>query len=160
MIFLKKKGKSKSDEEKESVFYVELANRSSIRLNTLEAVKILLRVMHSYEHYKLVKHEKEQIIVKLKSQLKDISSLVAKIKTSLPSVKIKAPAVSATRPKEEVENAMPAQKSKEKVAKEKKVKGVKAKSRQTIDIPKREISELERLESELNSIEQKLGSLG
>lgn len=151
------KRKKPQEKQSEGIFFVEVANKNDIRVSTLESIKIILKLMHGYEGYKLVKHEKETMMAKLRSQLKEISSIVGQIKSALPAVNIKfkaeKPAVAKPTVAEQ-EQKVP------------KIKASKPKQYAPKEVytptpePKREMSELERLESELNAIEQKLQGLG
>ena len=134
----KKSPKSKEPQNgKQEIFFVEVPNYNGVKKSILESMKWILEMLHGYEKYKLLKHERLTASSRLNSQLKEISKLAAELKSKLPETNIR------------VKSTM----------------GGKSSERSAAEMQKpvkshREMSELEKLEAELRIIEDKLQGLG
>lgn len=80
-----KKGK-KGEQE---LFFVRVSNPSNLRRNILESSKEIIESLKRYENLKLIRKEKSENISKLKGDVKEIISLISKLKSKLPKVDIK-----------------------------------------------------------------------
>ena len=126
-------------EQDSEVFFVEVMDPAEIRRNILESLKQILELLQKFEKFKHLRHEKLQKIQKLRSLMKDTNKMLGNLKLKLPQTSLKYMPAN----KEKKTSAKPSRKKKE--AKEEK-------------IPKKEKTELERLEAELSAIESKLKS--
>lgn len=124
-------------EEKE-LFFVGVKNPVELRRTVLEGSKDIIENLQKYEKFKAVREEKAKQIEKLRAIIKEIYKFVAKLKAELPTTSLRA---------EEIEEKP-----------KKIIKGRKVKREIKIE-PKKELTELEKLESELDVIENKLGSM-
>tara|TARA_Y100000310_G_scaffold293782_1_gene323666 strand:- start:33270 stop:33800 length:531 start_codon:yes stop_codon:yes gene_type:complete len=176
MAKAKSRSRSAKKPEAEEVFFVEVKNQGDLRVNTLESMKLLIRLMKDAEDYKTAKHEKESAISGLRSEFKEISRIVSDFKSSLPPVRVRAPVVPKpqvpTEEKQETLKSAKKAKPKKAKAKPKKTKAKKKAHKKTAKKarpkaaakkapPKpKGVAELQKLESELTAIEEKLGTLG
>lgn len=112
---------------KEDIFYVGIKNPLELRKNLLENSKNIIKNLQRHEHFKAIREEKIEQIMKLKSVMNDIKKLNIRLKAELPKTELRA--------------------KREKPAPSKKTTSL----RKT---PKK--SEIERLEKELDFIESKL----
>ena len=127
----------KMAKKEEDPLFVGITSGDDLRKNILECSKDILESLKDYERFRSKREEKLRLIQKLKDDLKQISRLVGKVKTSLPTVKetgIKKPV---------------AKKAEKPIKKEIPIK---------VEKP-REKTEIEKLEAELDDIEKKLRSL-
>lgn len=127
-------------EEKGGTYFVGLEEPDELRRCLLESARDVVDILKRFERFKSVRGQKVKEIEKLKSDMREISKLVAKFRAELPKTKIRV--------------KLPIH---EKIAKERKPGEKKA---EKIVVKKREATELDKLESELNAIEGKLKSLG
>ena len=132
--------KKLKETKEEAVFFVGMKDPMELRRSILESSKELLQYLQRTEKFKQVRKEKTAEIAKLKSIMKEINSLSRKLKQSLPKTGLRA-----AKPKLKVEASKPI--TEPEVQQELPVE------------PPKEMNELERLESELNEIEDRLGKL-
>ena len=125
-------------EEKE-VFYVEVREPNEVRRNILESLKDIVESLKRFEKFKEVGKEKIQNVNKLRGDIKELNKLVGNLKNALPESKLR-----------EI-------KLKSVLSKGKKSKKIKNK-KEEVEVMKPK-TELERLESELGAIEEKLQGL-
>ena len=125
-------------EEKEGIYFVGLEEPDEMRRYLLESARDAVDILKKFERLKSVRSEKIREIEKLKSDMREISKLVAKLRSELPKTKLRVKL-----------------RAHEKVVEKKVVK----KKENTVT-KKKEMTELDKLESELNAIEGKLKSLG
>ena len=111
---------------------------NEIRRNILEILRDIVEVLKKFEKFKLIKHQKLEKITHLRLLLKQANKMMSDLKLKLPQTSLRAVVVNEAPklPKKQVHN-----------------KGRKKPEEKT---QKREPTELERLESELNAIESKL----
>lgn len=125
------------NQEKEKIFYVEIKEPIELRRNLLEYSKMVVKSLQKYERFKDLRKQKIEYTLNLKRIIKEIKKLKNELVSKLPETTIKV---------------------------EKKKKKIFPKGKKEIEdeISKREIkkmSELEKLEAELGSIEAKLNTL-
>jgi len=135
-------------ESHNELFFVQLKEPSEIRRSVLETLRDILELLHKFEKFKSARQEKLDKVQKLKSMVRSTNKLFGDLKAKLPQMNIKI-AASVPTPKSLVEapaqGKQPLQKKKEKPVAQK--------------APKREMTEVEKLESELSAIESKLKNL-
>ena len=130
------------EKEEGSVFYVGVKDPIEIRRSLLESSKEMLQYLQRAEKFKAVRKEKAEQIAKLREIMKEITGLVRKLKSQLPKTGLRTKAVKKEKPKKA--------KKKEKVEKEAPPPEVEKPA---------EMTELEKLESELGEIEGRLTKL-
>ena len=137
------KGKRKTSDES---FFVEVVNYNDIKRDILESMKLAIESLHNYERYKLIKKQRIEVSSKLSSELKEISRLASLLRSKLPTKNV--------RVKAEIKPKRTALHEEQKQAHHKKQE----KPAEQAAHPK-QATELEKLESELKAIEEKLQSL-
>ncbi|MBW3013377.1 hypothetical protein KY325_04240 [Candidatus Woesearchaeota archaeon] len=126
--------KKKEKEEKE-VFYVGVTDPAELRRDVLESIKDIITILKTYENFKSVREEKAKQTLKLKDLVAQITLLINKLKRELPKTRIRA------KPEKEIK----AIERKEEV--------------KMVQVPRKKMSEIEKLEAELTDIEKKLSLL-
>ena len=129
-------------EESNGLFFVRIKEPNEVRRNILETLKEIVEVLQRFEKFKHLRHEKLEQINKLRIQLKDANKMLGSLRLKLPQTNLRAMPIR--------ENSQP---KKPHHKKGKKVKTAEEKA------PKKEATELEKLEAELSAIESKLKSL-
>jgi hypothetical protein len=124
------------------LFYVEVRNPNDVKRNVLEARKEIIEGLQRFENIKFLREKKIENIAKLKGIIKELSTLTLKLKNAFPASKIREQVI---KPKKKVTAKKYSGKKPTKVQEQKKA-------------PKA-VSELEKLETELNDIESQLNSL-
>lgn len=135
-------------EEKKDVLYVGIPSPIELRRTVLESTKDVVEVLQRFEKFRAVREEKITTVDVLRDQIKEITKLVGKLKSDLPKVDVR---VKLHKEQAMVEAEKKAAKEAGKPKKKKAAKKAEAK------IKTKEFSDLEKLEAELTSIEQKLG---
>ena len=125
--------------EQSEVFFVQIAEPAQIRRNVLESLKQILELLQRFEKFKPIRHEKMNKIQRLRALMRDANKMMADLKSKLPQTSFKGIAS-----KEEKKPAKKNAPKKDDAAQPK--------------VPKKEKTELEKLESELSVIESKLKS--
>ena len=125
------------------LFFVEIREPNEIKRNILESMKDMVENLQRFEKFKDIRKEKIRTINKLGGDLKELNKLISNLKNSLPESKLRVIKV----------NAVLRESHKVKPSKKKEYK------KRKITEEKKPVTELERLESELSVIEEKLGSL-
>lgn len=133
----KKKAKKRKASESKEEFFVALNNPSLINLSLLETRKSILESMKLFRDIKEVRRQKIEGKNKLRTQIRQISSLLGKIRSCLPHVNISSEVKEAIK-------EQPQQKPAAQVREEPKPKPP---------------TELDRIEAELAEVEQKLSHL-
>ena len=136
----------KLKEHNTELFFVEVREPNEVRRNILETLKEIVEVLQRFEKFKHTRQDKLDKINKLRGLIKDTNKLLGNLKDKLPQTNLRATAVRET----------PRHTKKTHHKKSKKGKSAEEKSEKA---PKREMTEVEKLEAELNSIENKLKSL-
>ena len=136
----------KMKEQNNAVFCVGLREPYELRRNVLETLRNVLEILQRFEKFKHIRHEKVERIRKLVALMKETNKLMGKLKVNLPQTNLKGVVFKET----------PLHTQKTHEHKVKKDKGTEEKQEK---VPKKEVTEIDRLESELKSIEGKLRSL-
>lgn len=141
--------KPKVTDEIQEVYYVGVSDPVEVRRTILETSKSIIQAMHRYEKYKEFRAQKIELVKHLSKQMTELSSIITSLKSSLPksTIKVKKAREEIQRQKKEV-----VEKVTEKISNTPNKQVIK-------QVPKKELSELEKLELELSSIESKLSSL-
>jgi chromosome segregation ATPase len=142
VIMGKKKRVKKVQKTNDDFFYVGVRDPVEVRRSVLESYREAVHFLQRFEKLKAIREEKSQVVQRLRLDMKELKSLTNKLRRSLPKTKLRI-----KLHKEHVEE--------EKVEEEKKHKK-KHVAKKTVKKP---VSDLERLESELNEIEGKLDSI-
>ena len=127
------------EEENKDIFFVEVEGPEEFRRNILESLKDIIESLQRFEKFKETRKDKINHINKLREIVKGTNELVSDLKMSLPETKIRAMKVS--KPTEKKETVIGKKKIESGVTKVK------------------PMTELQKLESELNEIDSKLESL-
>ena len=139
-LSLKALGKMEKDKD---AFFVEIREPNEIKRNILESMKDIVEGLQRFEKFKDIRKDKIHNIDRLRKTVKEINKLVADLKSALPESKLRAI------------NLKPVLKEGQKSKSGKKKKHKKSKEPEE----KKPVTEIEKLESELGAIEEKLGSL-
>ena len=124
-----------------NLFFVEINNPEDLRRGILEVIKDIIENLQRFEKFKSIRKVKSDRIKKLKKEILDIHKLFLGLRHSLPETRIKP------------ENSFDQTEKEELVEKKRK------KSARREEPKERPLSELEKLQSDLSSIERKLESL-
>ncbi len=128
-------------EQSNGLFFVQVKEPNEVRRNILETLKGIVEVLKRFEKFKHIRHEKLEKINHLRVLLKQANKMLGDLRSKLPQTNLRA-TVAREAPKPKVHHK-----------KKKRAKSAEEKA------PKRETTELDKLESELNAIESKLKSL-
>ena len=131
----------KIKEESNELFFVQIKEPNEVRRDILETLKHIVETLQRFEKLKEIRHEKLEKIHKLRSLLKEADKMIVSLKIKLPQTNLKA-----TIAKEAPTHTKKHHKKKKKIKAEEKA-------------PKKEMTEIEKLEAELNAIESKLKGL-
>ena len=132
-------------EQSNELFFVEVRGPEEVRRLILETLKEILQVLQKFEQFKHIRHRKLEHINKLRSLIKDANKMLGNLKAKLPQTSLRASIVK--------EKKAQAQKAHHKKSKKKMLEAKQEKP------PKKEMTELDKLESELNAIESRLKGL-
>jgi phenylalanyl-tRNA synthetase alpha subunit len=124
-------------QKKTQDFYVGIHDPVFVRRTILESSRLAIHILQDYERLRDIRKQKLEYVQEFDKIIKEINSLMAKLKVEIPTVPQKKVKVKSSPVK------------KEKVSKSIKVERI---------IPK-EKSALQALEEELNSIENELNNL-
>ena len=132
------------EKESEDILFVEIREPSEVRRNILESLKNIVETLQRFEKFKHLRKEKIHSINKLSNDLKRINKMFSDLKNAIPETKLREIKAKSILKEEE----------KEKPKKKKHGKWHKgAEERQ------KPLTEVDRLESELGAIEEKLRGL-
>lgn len=133
----KKKAKqpNKQPEKTAGPFYVGITTPHEIRRYILQGAKDTVTILKQLEHIKQIRENKAQSIAEFQNIIRDIKASITKIRKSLPTVPLK-------QSQQDMEKAVHTP-----ITQEKEEEPI---------IHSTKINEIDRLESELRSIEQKL----
>ncbi len=126
--------------EGNELFFVQVREPTEIRRNIFETLKEIVEVLQRFEKFKQIRHEKLEKINHLRVLLRQTNKMLGELRSKLPQTNLRAT----------VAREMPVHKHHKK---KKKAKAAEEKA------PKREVTEVEKLEAELSAIEAKLKSL-
>ena len=120
------------------MFFVEVNQSDEVKRNILESIKEIVENLQRFEKFKETRKEKIEKIEKLGKIMKEINKIVPQLRGALPETKIRT----------------------KKVSKGEQKKTVAVEEETPREIAKRKpVTELQKLESELSEIENKLRSL-
>ena len=142
--------KVKEKTQDSELFFVEVKDPGEVRRNILETLREILNVLQRFEKFRGMKQEKLEKIQNLRILVRQANNILRHLKSKLPQTSLRAAPVREI-PKQ-IRQVYHKKKKKEKVAKE-------VKTEKQVKMPKKEMTEIEKLESELNAIEGKLKSL-
>ena len=128
-------------EQSNELFFVQVKEPSEVRRNILETLRDIVGVLKSFEKFKHIRHEKLEKINKLRGLLKETNKVLGTLKSKLPQTNLRA-TVAREAPKKAHHK-----------------KGKKMKVAEAEKMPKKEITEADKLEEQLSVIESKLKSL-
>lgn len=131
---------AKNTKEHGELLFVEIRQPDEVRKDILESLKEILELLQRFETFKRTRHEKMEKIQRLRGLMRDTNKLMGALRLKLPQTSLRGMVPkqhSAPKPKK-----APAKEKKEAEKKE----------------PKRERTQLEKLQEELNAIESKLKS--
>lgn len=125
--------------EDKELFFVEVRQPTEVRRNILESLKEILESLQGFEKFKESRKERVIKISKLERDIKILGKHVSRLKGILPEASLREAVVQ--KPKEEEHAAK------------------KHKHHKKKEEAKKPLTEVDRLESELGAIEEKLRSL-
>ena len=125
------------------LFFVQVKEPNEIRKNILETLRDIVEVLKRFEKFKYIRHEKIENINKLRGLLRETNKMLGTLKAKLPQTSLRATVV------------------KETTKQPKKIHHKKGKKSKVVEekMPKKEMTEVDKLEAELSAIESKLKSL-
>ena len=129
-------------EREEDVLFVEVREPSEVRRNILESLKNIVETLQRFERFKHIRKEKIRSINKLSSDLKGINKMISDLKSAIPETKLREIKIKSILKEEE---------------KPKKKKH--GKRHKEAEEKQKPLTEVDRLESELGAIEEKLRGL-
>lgn len=131
-------------EKEEEILFVEVREPSEVRRNILESLKNIVETLQRFEKFKHIRKEKIHRISMLSSELKGINKMLSDLKNAIPETKLREIKIKSALKEEKEEKPKKKKHSrKHKDAEEK----------------QKPLTEVERLESELGAIEEKLKGL-
>ena len=130
-------------EPSNELFFVGVRDPTLVRREILETLRDILEVLHKFEKFKSIRKQKHEHIQKLGSLMKQANRLMGVLRNKLPETNLRAIETSD------------AHRAKKGHHHKKKKKGEKVHEEQ----PKKEMTEVDRLEAELNIVEGKLKNL-
>ena len=134
----------KMERESKDLFFVEVREPGEVRRNILESLKDIVEALQRFEKFKHARKEKLHSIGRLSSDLKGINKMISDLKEAIPEAKLREIKIKAAI-------------KEEKKGKPKKKKH--GKKHKEAEPRQRPLTEVERLESELGAIEEKLKGL-
>ena len=123
------------------LFFVRVRDPVEVRRNILETLREIVEVLHRFEKFKQLRHEKIEKISHLRVLLRQSNRMLGDLRGKLPQTNLRA-----TVQRETAHKAHHRKKKKGKVIEEKAPQ-------------KKELTQVEKLEAELSAIENKLKSL-
>lgn len=137
--------KLRMEKKSEDMLFVGVRDPEGVRRNILESLKGVVESLQRFEKFKETRKDKIDHVNKLGKIIKEVGKLVLDLKNALPEAKIRAVKTSKQEPKEK--------------NREKKKTVIGQKAKQAEETKTKPLTELQKLESELNEIESKLSSL-
>lgn len=119
----------------EEILFVGIKDPDEVKRAILESSRGTIESLERYERFKLIRAKKIAEITRLKGTINEINRLILRLKSELPKPKLPEP------------------------EKGKKAKAIKKPKTQPNLAPKKEFTELEKLESELSEIDKKLSGI-
>ena len=135
----------KVKEQSSELFFVQVKKPNEVRKDILETLREIVETLHRFEKFRHIRHEKLEKIHHLGVLIKQANKILGNLRLKLPQTNLRATAV---RVSSEPKMAHHKKKRKSNAAEEKQEK-----------MPKKEITEVDKLEAELSAIEGKLKML-
>ncbi|MBI2654579.1 hypothetical protein HYX02_07290 [Candidatus Woesearchaeota archaeon] len=132
----------KKKSQSEELFFVQVREPTEARRYILETLKEIVELLHRFEKFRHLRHEKISKINHMRVLIKQANKMLGDLRAKLPQTNLRASAV-----REAPQRKVAEKKQKAKIEKKQEKP------------QKREMTELEKLEAELSSIEVKLKSL-
>ena len=129
-------------EQSNELFFVQVKKPNEVRKDILETLREIVETLHRFEKFKRIRHEKLEKINKLRGLLRETNKVFGNLKSKLPQTNLRA-TLAREAPRQPKKHHRKSKKAK--VAEEK--------------MPKKEMTEVNKLEAELTAIESKLKSL-
>ena len=133
-------------EQSNELFFVQVKKPNEARKDILETLRKIVETLQKFEKFKHIKHEKLEKIRHLGVLLKQANKILGDLRLKLPQTNLRAVVVRES----------PSQPKKIHYNKKKKIKATEEKSEKA---PKKELTEIDKLEAELSAIESKLKML-
>jgi uncharacterized protein involved in exopolysaccharide biosynthesis len=122
---------------------VQVKEPSEVRKNILETLRDIVGVLKRFEKFRHIRHEKLERINKLRGLVKETNKVLGTLKAKLPQTNLRVTVARETQKQPKKTHHRNGKKAK--VVEEK--------------MPKKEMTETDKLEAELSAIEDKLKSL-
>ena len=123
--------KSKATEE-EKAFYIGVKNPENLRRNILESSRDIIGILKQHHKLKQLRDQKKDAAEKLNAEIKEIKSGLAKLKKAFPAVPVRDKPVDVS---------------------------LESKAAPSEPMTKKVMSEVDKLEAELQQVESKLANL-
>ena len=133
----------KMKEQSNELFFVQVKKPNDVKRDILETLREIVETLKRFEKFKRIRHEKIEKIHHLGVLLKQANKILGNLRLKLPQTNLRATAARES----------PSQPKKVHHKKKKKMKAAEEKA------PKKELTEIDKLEAELTAIESKLKSL-
>ena len=127
--------------EKEELFFVEVRDPNNVKKNILESLKDIVQSLQKFERFKEIRYQKMESINKLRKDLRDMNKMISDLKGFLPEARLRE--VKLNPVLREAPKTRSSRKPKKEITEQANKPG----------------SELQKLESELSAIEEKLKGL-
>ena len=132
-------------EQSNELFFVQVKKPNEVRKDILETLREIVETLHRFEKFKRIRHEKLEKIHHLGVLIKQANKILGNLRLKLPQTNLRATAVRVS--------------SEPKKAHHKKKKKIKAAEEKQEKLPKKDLTEVDKLEAELSAIESKLRML-
>ena len=133
----------KAGTEKEGLFFVEVRDPNNVKRNIFESLRDIVQSLQKFERFKQLRNQKVDSIDKLRKDLREINKLVSDLKIKLPEARLREAKLKPV--------LREAPKRKESAKKQYK--------REAVEMGDKPANDLQKLESELSAIEEKLKGL-
>lgn len=136
----------KTKEKSNGMYFVQVKDPNNVRKHILETLRQIFEMLKRLERMRHLRREKLENVNKLRSLFKNTNKLLGTLKVKLPQTNLKATVIKEA----EVHDIKHHAKSK---------KSAETTKEKTEAEPKRELSDTEKLEAQLNAIESRLKGL-
>ena len=133
-------------EQSNELFFVQVKKPNEARKDILETLRKIVETLKRFEKFKLIRHEKLEKIHHLGVLLKQANKILGNLRLKLPQTNLRAVVARESS-------------SQSKKIHHKKKKKIKATEEKSEKAPKKELTEIDKLEAELSAIESKLKML-
>ncbi|MBI2649779.1 hypothetical protein HYX04_00530 [Candidatus Woesearchaeota archaeon] len=131
-------------EQSSELFFVQVKKPNEVRRDILETLREIVETLHRFEKFRRIRHEKLEKIHHLGVLVKQANKMLGNLRLKLPQTNLRATVARAPSPPK---------------VHHKKKKKIKAAGEKQQKVPKKELTEVDRLEAELSAIESKLKML-